>query len=103
MARTGLAAAPVLKRLGAEVILTDSLSQKELGDRYREAQKLGVEVRPGARPEQVLKNADILVPSPGIKSGSPVIQLALERGIPILSRSEERRVGKEACARVVLR
>ncbi len=88
MARTGLAAAPVLKGLGADVILADYLSQKELGDRYREAQKLGVDVRAGARPEQLLKNVDMLVPSPGIKPGSPVIQLALERGIPILSEIE---------------
>jgi len=88
MARTGLATAPVLKGLGADVILADSQSQKELGDRYREAQKLGVDVRAGARPEQLLKNVDMLVPSPGIKPGSPVIQLALERGIPILSEIE---------------
>ena len=88
MARTGLAAAPVLKRLGAHVILSDSLPARELGDRYQEAMGLGVDVRAGARPEKVIAEADMLVPSPGIKPGSPVIQLALERGLPILSEIE---------------
>jgi UDP-N-acetylmuramoylalanine--D-glutamate ligase len=88
IARTGLAAAPVLKRLGARVTLSDSLSAEELAGRYREAQALGVDLRAGVAPESVVGDADILVPSPGIKPGSPIIQQALERGIPILSEIE---------------
>ena len=88
IARTGLAAAPVLKRLGANVTLADSLSADQLGSRYRDAEALGVDLRAGAPAESVVGDADFLVPSPGINPGAPVIQLALERGIPILSEIE---------------
>src|SRR5687768_9528555 len=88
MARTGLAAAPVLRDLGAEVVLSDSQDESALGDRILEARDLGVDVRPGAHPEWALEGADIVVPSPGIRPDSPILRLARERGQEILSEIE---------------
>lgn len=88
IARTGLAAAPVLRDLGAKVILSDNASAAVLGVNLIEAQMLGVELRVGATPEEALEGAEIVVPSPGIPASAPVLRLALERGLPILSEIE---------------
>jgi len=88
MARTGLAAAPVLRDLGAQVLLSDSGDRAALGDRLTEAEALGVEVRVGAGPEEALDEAEIVIPSPGIPADAPVFSLARQRGLPILSEIE---------------
>src|SRR5438045_5881059 len=88
MARTGLAAAPVLRDLGARGLLSDSAGPEQLGDKLREAKRLGIEVRSKAGPEQSLEDVDLVIPSPGIPKNSPVLKLAKERGLPILSEIE---------------
>lgn len=88
MARTGMAAAPVLSRLGARVILSDMLTESELGATLERAKSFGVDLRPGASPEEALDGAEMVVPSPGIRPDSDVLTLARERGIPILSEIE---------------
>jgi len=87
-ARTGLAAAPVLRDLGATVILSDSAGPDALGRRAEEALALGVEVRLGATPARALEGADLVVPSPGIRPDAAVLRMAFDRGIPILSEIE---------------
>src|SRR5438046_1898181 len=88
MARTGMAAAPVLASLGAQVRLSDSEPEHKLRDRLAEASGFGVELLPGADPEEALEGADIVIPSPGIRPESAVLQMAVERGIRILSEIE---------------
>jgi UDP-N-acetylmuramoylalanine--D-glutamate ligase len=88
MARTGLAAAPILRNLGAEVRLTDSSPAERLGDRLEAARLLGVQTLAGASPEEALEGAEIVVPSPGVPQDSEVLRLAVRRGLPILSEIE---------------
>jgi UDP-N-acetylmuramoylalanine--D-glutamate ligase len=88
MARTGMAAAPILRDLGASVILSDAAGSTELGRKLNEADQFGVEVRVEARPEDSLFNAEIVIPSPGIPRDAPVLRLAAERGLPIYSEIE---------------
>jgi UDP-N-acetylmuramoylalanine--D-glutamate ligase len=88
MARTGLAAAPVLRDLGASVLLSDSSSAVDLGDKLHEAEALGVDLVTGARPEEAIAGADIIIPSPGIAMNSPLLRLARQRRIPVLSEIE---------------
>lgn len=88
MARTGMAAAPVLRDLGARVLLSDSESSARLNGKVAEARLLGVEVRTGATPDEALDDAEIVVPSPGIQRDSPILQLARLRGMSILSEIE---------------
>lgn len=88
MARTGLATAPVLRDLGAQVLLSDAADRTALGDRLAAAEACGVEVRTGAGPEEALEGADLVVPSPGIPMDAPVLRLARRRGLPILSEIE---------------
>jgi UDP-N-acetylmuramoylalanine--D-glutamate ligase len=88
MARTGLAVAPILTNLGASVLLSDSQDRSDLGSRFDDAAYPGVTLLPGAGPEEALQNAEIVIPSPGIKPSSPILQLARQRGLTILSEIE---------------
>lgn len=88
IARTGLAAAPVLRDLGASVLLSDMASDETLGERAAEARELGVDVRTRATPEDSLAGADLVVPAPGIPADSPLLRLAVRLGIPVLSEIE---------------
>lgn len=88
MARTGMAAAPVLRDLGARVILSDSESAARLNGKVAEAKSFGVDVRTGATPDEALDEAQIVVPSPGIPRDAPILQLARLRGMSILSEIE---------------
>lgn len=88
IARTGLAAAPVLRDLGAQVRLSDMAADEALGDRAVAARALGVEVVTNASAADSLEGADLVVPAPGIPADSPVLRLAVRLGIPVLSEIE---------------
>jgi UDP-N-acetylmuramoylalanine--D-glutamate ligase len=88
MARTGLAAAPALRDLGADVTLSDSASREMLGEKAAVAQSLGVRCLFDASPDETLADIDLLVPSPGISRKAPLIRRAVQLGIPILSEIE---------------
>lgn len=88
MARTGLAAADVLHRLGAQVILSDSAPAERLGPRLADAERLGVAVVPCATTEQALAGVSMVITSPGVRADAPVLQVAVAAGIPVLSEIE---------------
>lgn len=88
IARTGLATAPVLRDLGAEIILSDAAGCDKLGEDADRAAQLGVEVRLNAGPEEALERVEMVVPSPGVRRDAPVLRLAQERGLSILSEIE---------------
>lgn len=88
MARTGMAAAPILKDLGARVALSDTRSEESLGDAVHTARALGIPVYAGASDKRVLDEADLVVTSPGIHPDSPILAEARRRGIPILAEIE---------------
>jgi len=87
MARTGMAAAEVLSKLGARVILFDRKPAVELERELDEARRLGVEARPG-HPGADLDGVDVLVPSPGVPAASPIFGDALGRRVEIMSEIE---------------
>ncbi|MGC8666697.1 MAG: UDP-N-acetylmuramoyl-L-alanine--D-glutamate ligase [Chthonomonadales bacterium] len=88
MARTGMAAAPILKDLGARVALSDSRAEEGLGEAVRTAHALGIPVYAGAASEEVLEGADLVVTSPGIHPDSPILAEARRRRIPVLAEIE---------------
>jgi len=88
MRQTGRATARVLRDLGADVVLSDSASAEVLGEEYSLASALGVTLLPSASPVMALEGAELVVPSPGVPKDSPVLQLALRMGLPIVSEIE---------------
>jgi UDP-N-acetylmuramoylalanine--D-glutamate ligase len=86
-AATGLAAAPVLARLGARVRVYDARPVSELGEAVSSLAEhaellLGDESCPG------IEECDVVVPSPGVPADAPVLQEAVGRGQPVLSEIE---------------
>ncbi|HEU5139819.1 MAG TPA: UDP-N-acetylmuramoyl-L-alanine--D-glutamate ligase, partial [Bacillales bacterium] len=88
LAKSGFAAALLLKRLGAEVVVND---QKELeqDSGARELRAAGVEVIGGGHPPDLLdRSFDLIVKNPGIPYHNPVLEKALKCGISVVTEPE---------------
>ncbi len=81
-ARSGIAAANLLVDLGAQVVLSDSRAAAELD---LSALDDRVEVRGGGNH---LGEAEVLVPSPGLRPSLPVMRAALAAGVRLVSEVE---------------
>ncbi len=84
LARSGKAAAEVLVAGGAYVVGFDRDEALDAG-RLRE---LGVEVVLGREEDTLLQGIDLVVKSPGVPGGTPLVQGARERDIPVWSEIE---------------
>ncbi len=84
-ARSGLAAARLLKRKGAEVFLSEK-SSIPVSTRIS-LQKTGIEFESGGHSDRVL-DADFCVLSPGVPSSVPPVVTSINKGIPVYSEIE---------------
>lgn len=87
MARTGMAVAEVMKDLGARVVLYDRKPADEVADAIAEAERLGIEARPGTDTVD-FSQVDLLVPSPGVPANAPVFAEAARCGVEVISEIE---------------
>lgn len=88
LAKSGFAAARILKQLGAKVLVND---QKPIDDspEIKELYALNIEVIGGGHPPDLLeRHFDLIVKNPGIPYSNPVLQKAQEKGIPIITEVE---------------
>ena len=87
MAKSGISAAELLKRLGCAVTLQDLKKEDELGDvLYLKNQ--GIELYLGSNPDDIVTEFDFVVLSPGIPCDLPFILKAREAKIPVISEVE---------------
>ena len=82
-ARSGLAAAELLLELGACVLLNDQKPLESLGVLPLALQHERCSLFLGEPAEQYLKEADMLLISPGIPITAPLVQMAQKLGIPV--------------------
>ena len=88
MARSGIAAAKLLKRLGAEVTLQDMKKREELSADVRNLENEGIVLYTGANPDDIACEQDIIVLSPGIPCDLPFITAAEAAGVSVISEVE---------------
>lgn len=88
LARSGVAAAALLCRLGAKVTANDSKTQAELGGALDALSGLSIDLRLGEAAEGLLAGQDVLVISPGIPYAAPFVQRALSLGIEVIGEVE---------------
>ena len=88
MARSGIAAAKLLKKLGAEVTLQDMKKREELSADVRNLENEGIVLYTGANPDDIACEQDIIVLSPGIPCDLPFITAAEEAGVSVISEVE---------------
>jgi UDP-N-acetylmuramoylalanine--D-glutamate ligase len=84
-ARSGIAAAELLVRRGASVILSDLRESIPEEVRLREA---GVHVELGPHAADTFAAADLIVLSPGVPPNQPVIAHARRSGVPVMGELE---------------
>ena len=84
MARSGVAAAQLLRACGAEVAVNDSKTEKELGQQLSPLEGLQLERHFGCGAAELLEGRDCLVISPGIPDTAPFVQKAREMGIYVI-------------------
>ena len=88
MARSGVAAAQLLRASGAEVTVNDSKSEEELGTQLAPLEGLQLERRYGCGAKELLEGKDCLVISPGIPDSAPFVVQAKEMGIYVIGELE---------------
>ena len=84
MARSGIAAAGALARLGAKVVATDLEEIPGLDERLPS----GVALELGGHSEAHFKECDLLVVSPGVPATNRYIALAMASGAEVISEVE---------------
>ena len=63
-ARSGIAAAKIAKKFGADVILSDAKLEQEINFDFTELRGLGIELRFGKQTEELLNGVDKIIVSP---------------------------------------
>ena len=98
-ARQGTALSRYLASKGAQVILTDMHSLDDLPANLPDLEKLGIQLRLGGHPLELLESADLVCVSGGVPLTIPFIQAAMQRGIPL---SNDSQIFLEACPAQVI-
>lgn len=88
MARSGIAAAKLLNRLGARVTLQDMKKREEISADVLALEGEGIVLYTGANPDEIACAQDLIVLSPGIPCDLPFIAAAAEAGIEVISEVE---------------
>ena len=88
LGKSGLAAARLLVREGAQVIATDTRSEVELGTLAVELRGLGAMLELSGHRTETFTNADLIVKSPGVGPKLPQLVAARQAGVPIIGEVE---------------
>ena len=89
--RSGVAAARLLARRGARVTLSEAgagIASDSGVARGKTLADEGIHVEVGGHRADTLRNADLIVPSPGVSPRLPEIAAARRRGVPVISEVE---------------
>ncbi len=86
LARSGMAAIKVLRKLGAQVILSESKKKEEIKDAAA-LESMGVEIV-GQTMDVFEKKYDLVVKNPGVPYRSPMIKKLEENGVPVITEIE---------------
>ncbi|WP_339145729.1 MULTISPECIES: UDP-N-acetylmuramoyl-L-alanine--D-glutamate ligase [unclassified Sutcliffiella] len=88
LAKSGTATANLLHKLGANVIVNDR-SPLEGNEQAQYLQSKGMEVVCGGHPASIFdKRIDVVFKNPGIPYSNPLVELAIQKGISVLTEVE---------------
>src|ERR1700730_1097786 len=88
LARSGVAAARLLRRLGGPVLASDSGARESLSQDAIQLEQLGCELFASGHPEAAFAGAELVVASPGVPVELPAIAAARARGVPVIGELE---------------
>ncbi len=87
MARSGIAAAQLLRSVGAQVTVNDSKPAEQL-EGLEVLEGLQLDWQLGCRADELLEGKDVLVISPGIPADAPFVQKARDMGLYVTGELE---------------
>jgi len=87
MARSGVAAAKLIKRLGGIPFVSDVKPAEKLSEQIHELKTFNIEFETGGHTERVEK-CEFAILSPGVPQDSEIVRRLSEAGIPIFSEIE---------------
>ena len=99
LARSGLACAKLLLKLGAKVKVTDNVENAVRSDYARQLTQEGAAVELGRHSESFIKGADMVVVSPGVPGKALPFVWAKAAGIPVIGEVE---LAWQACPAAVI-
>ncbi len=88
MGASGLAAAEVTSRAGSRVIVSEERDNGDLRENLAFLHSRGIKTELGGHSEELLSEADLIVTSPGVPPGIPLIRRAREEKIPVIGEVE---------------
>lgn len=88
LARSGMAAALLLNKKGAEVCVTDRGDSACLKRNAGSLRKKGIRVETGVHTRGSVKGRDLIVISPGVPEDSPILKWAAEEEVPVIGEIE---------------
>jgi UDP-N-acetylmuramoylalanine--D-glutamate ligase len=88
LARSGVAAARLIHRLGGRVLASDAAPAASLPAEAWELPREGCQVWSGGHPAEAFDGADLVVVSPGVPLTIPALAAARARGVPIIGELE---------------
>jgi UDP-N-acetylmuramoylalanine--D-glutamate ligase len=86
--RSGKGAVKLLLEAGCSVTATDLKGEADLDIDARVLRERGVRLVLGEQPESLAADADLVVVSPGVPSGAPVVSAARARGVQVIGELE---------------
>jgi len=88
MAMSGVSCAELLKKIGAEVFVSDIKGREILTPQINQLKELGIDFEAGGHTPKAILDKDFIVVSPGIPPDIPILSQAENSGIPIFSEIE---------------
>jgi UDP-N-acetylmuramoylalanine--D-glutamate ligase len=88
LARSGVAAARLIRRLGGRVLASDSGALESLSPEARRLEAEGCRLWTGGHPGEAFEKADLVVVSPGVPLTLPALGSARTRGVPVIGELE---------------
>ena len=85
---SGNAAAKLAKKMGAEVLLSDTKNEADLSYDLSELRDAGIKIVLGPQTEELLEGVDLLILSPAVPVRVPIVQEAYKRKIDVVSEIE---------------
>jgi UDP-N-acetylmuramoylalanine--D-glutamate ligase len=88
LARSGVAAARLLRTAGAEVVAVDDKREDALADTAAALRRIGARLALGPHAEVPVRGADLVVVSPGVPGTARVPAAARAAGVPVIGELE---------------
>src|SRR5712692_2898527 len=88
LARSGVPAARLIRRLGGRVLASDAGPRESLSREAQALEQLGCRLWVGGHPEAAFEGAGLVAVSPGVPLELPVLEAARRRGVPVISELE---------------